>query len=1129
MRKVSFRLSLKWVIPFCLVVLVMVPTVVLAQSRGIVNVLGAPSAGNNSPVSAVVAATVYQPTWASVDTHPPAPEWFQDAKFGIYYHWGVYSVAAFGSEWYPRNMYNRDGNSGEYQHHMQVFGDPFGNWPYHNFINGANNKAGQWTQFAPKLVSAGGAFDPDAWAQLFVDAGAKFAGPASEHHDGFSMWDSNVNEWNSVDKGPRLDLARLFATSIRARGMKFFMSSHSAYNFTGYYGWVPAQSDPSLQKLYGKLSSTQEYQLWLDKLKEMIDGYQPDIMWHDFNLGQIPESYRLQYLAYYYNAAIDWNKEVVTTYKDGFNQRGEILDYERGGPAAITSYYWLTDDAISSSTWSYTQGMSYYSTTALTHALIDRVSKNGNMVLNISPMADGTIPSQQQTILRGMGDWLRRNGEAIYSTRAWNVCCEGPTQMGGGSGFQAPRAGNAQDFRYTRSKDNSVIYAIELGWPGNGATVTMTNLASGRISNPISVQLITGPGTYTNLSYQQTSTGLRVTMPSSQPFSALAYAFKVTLSGPQPERVSFYQDLNYGGSVGSLGTGTYTTAQLSAAGIPDNWASSVRVPAGYTVEIYDLDNLGGTRWAFTADNADFIAAGLNDMMSSVRITGTTPTTPPPTTPAGQAPYGGTPAAIPGTIQAENYDTGGEGVAYHDTTSGNSGNTYRTDGVDVETTTDSGGGYDVGYTEAGEWQEYTVSVATSGSYTLNARVASQSSGGTLHVEVDGVNVTGALAIPSTGGWQTWTTVTRTGVSLSAGQHVMRIAEDSAGFNVNWVSLTGGGTPPATTPPPTTPPVTTPPPGAVSINAGGSATGSFVADQYFSGGSTYTNTATIDMSQITANPPPAAVFSTERYGAMTYTIPNRSGAQTVTLYFAETYVTAAGQRVFNVSINGAAVLSNFDIYASSGGANRAIARTFSTTANASGQVVIQFTAVTENPKINGITVAGGSPTPTTPPPTTPAVTTPPPTTPPPGAVSINAGGSATGSFTADQYFSGGSTYTNTATIDMSQIPTNPPPAAIFNTERYGAMTYTIPNLTAGGTYTVTLYFAETYLTAAGQRLFNVSINGGSVLSSFDIYASAGGANRAIARSFTTTANSSGQVVIQFTAVTENPKINGITVAG
>ena len=333
-------------------------------------------------------------------------------------------------------------------------------------------------------------------------------------------------------------------------------------------------------------------------------------------------------------------------------------------------------------------------------------------------------------------------------------------------------------------------------------------------------------------------------------------------------------------------------------------------------------------------------------------------------------------------------------------------------------------------------------------------------------------------------------------------------------------------PTPTPTPTrtpTPSVTpTPAPGTISINSGGSATGSFTADQYFSGGSTYTTTATINTSQITTNVPPTAVFQSERYGAMTYTIPNRTAgsAQTVTLYFVESYVTAAGQRLFSVTINGTTVLSSFDIYAAAGGQNRAIARTFNTTANSSGQVVIGFTAQTENPKVNGITVAPGSPTPTPTPTATPTGTT---------TLSINSGGAATGSFTADQYFSGGSTYTNTATINMSQITTNVPPTAIFNTERYGAMTYTIPNRTAGRSYTVTLYFAETYLTAAGQRLFNVTINGSTVLSSFDIYASAGGANRAIARTFTTTANSSGQVVIGFTAQTENPKVNGLSVTG
>jgi hypothetical protein len=149
-------------------------------------------------------------------------------------------------------------------------------------------------------------------------------------------------------------------------------------------------------------------------------------------------------------------------------------------------------------------------------------------------------------------------------------------------------------------------------------------------------------------------------------------------------------------------------------------------------------------------------------------------------------------------------------------------------------------------------------------------------------------------------------------------------------------------------------------------------------------------------------------------------------------------------------------------------------------------------------------------------------------PAGPISIACGSSsAVGSFQADQYYSGGSTYNNTNTVDVSLITDNPPPAALFNNERYGAMSYTIPGFTAGGTYAVTLYFAETYLTSSGGRLFNVSINGTAVLTNFDIYADAGGQNRAIARAFTTTADSGGQIVIQFTAVTENPKINGISV--
>ncbi|MFB9239450.1 alpha-L-fucosidase [Plantactinospora siamensis] len=523
----------------------------------------------------------YTASWSSVDQHPPAPEWFQDAKFGIYYHWGVYSVPAYASEWYPRNMYNNGSN--ENNHHKSVYGDP-SVWPYHNFINGARDKAGNFVQFAPKLTSAGGNWDPTAWAQLFADAGARFAGPVAEHHDGFSMWNSTVNEWNSVAKGPKLDLLRLHADAIRAKGMKLWVSLHTAYNFTGYFQWVPAQSDNSLKKLYGQLGATAEQQLWYDKLREVIDGYQPDIIYHDFNLSQISEAQRLNFLSYYYNKAVSWNKDVLTTYKDGFNNRGEVYDYERGGPAGIQTPYWLTDDSVSSSSWCYTVGIGYYSSISLLHALIDRVSKGGNMVLNIAPMADGTIPSGQQTILRDIGNWLRPFGEAIYSTRAWSAFGEGPTQMGGGS-FQTPRAGTNRDIRFTRSKDNTILYAIVLGWPGSALTITTLGSNQINLTSLASVQLLdNASGSYTNLpTRSQDGSGLHITMPSSNaPFSALAYVVKLTFSGQIP----------------ALGSGPTPTGYVRIANATTGLVldSGGNVSSGSVVKQWNWDGSTNLQW-----------------------------------------------------------------------------------------------------------------------------------------------------------------------------------------------------------------------------------------------------------------------------------------------------------------------------------------------------------------------------------------------------------------------------------------------------------------------------------------------------------------------------------------------------
>ncbi len=470
----------------------------------------------------------FQPDLESLEKVNPAPEWFKDAKFGIYFHWGVYSVPAFANEWYPRNMYI-DG-SRENKHHLEVYGTP-SDWPYNNFITGATDRQGNFVQFAPRLRSEGGNFDPDEWAQLFADAGAKFAGPVAEHHDGFSMWASKVNPWNAKDTGPKLDLVGLLTDAIRGQNLKVILSMHHAFNITGYYDSVPPASDPKLQMLYGQQGKERNEAFWLSKHKEIIDNYQPDIIWQDFNLHKISENVLLGFLSYYYNQAEKWNKEVVATYKDGLNPKCAVLDFERGGAADITENYWLTDDAISSSSWCYTEGIEYYSKKQILHGFLDRISKNGNLLLNISPEADGTIPQEQKDVLLAMGAWLKKYGEAVYATRAWEKYGEGPTLMGAKHGvFTAPAEGTAKDVRYTRSKDNTILYAILLGWDAGQKEIALASLASKNIDlkHLKSVMLIDGAaGKYLPMEYRQDDEGLTISLPERS-FEEMAYVIKLT-------------------------------------------------------------------------------------------------------------------------------------------------------------------------------------------------------------------------------------------------------------------------------------------------------------------------------------------------------------------------------------------------------------------------------------------------------------------------------------------------------------------------------------------------------------------------------------------------------------------------
>ncbi len=323
------------------------------------------------------------------------------------------------------------------------------------------------------------------------------------------------------------------------------------------------------------------------------------------------------------------------------------------------------------------------------------------------------------------------------------------------------------------------------------------------------------------------------------------------------------------------------------------------------------------------------------------------------------------------------------------------------------------------------------------------------------------------------------------------------------NLAIFGLLSSGTPPTPTPTPTQIP------GGIQINSGGPAVAPFVADTDFVNGTTVTSTNAITTSGV-ANAAPQAVYQSNRFGTFSYIVPglNANTSYTVRLHFAETYWTAAGQRVFNVTINGQQVLTNFDIVAAAGAANKAVVEQFTATADSAGKVSLQFITVKDNAQVNGIEIVpSGSP-------------------PPPSGLQINSGGPAVAPFIADTDFVNGSTVTSTNTIITSGVA-NAAPQAVYQSNRYGTFGYTIGNLVAGKTYTVRLHFAETYWTAAGQRVFNVTINSQQVLTNFDIVAAAGAANKAVVEQFTATADSTGKITLQFITVKDNAQVNGIEV--
>ena len=463
----------------------------------------------------------FEPTWESLAAHTAAPEWFRDAKFGIYLHWGVYTVPAFAHEWYPRTMHIE--GTDEHRHQVETYG-PLDQFGYHDFV--------------PMFTAED--YDPEAWAELFERAGARFAGMVAEHHDGFAMWDSEHTPWNAADRGPERDVLGELEAAVHGRGLPFVTSFHMARNLqiyqdrpgersdTSYFpyieGWATASEDPELRMLYGNVPPEQFFETWQAKLVEVVDAYGPDLIYFDGLLGKIPDAYKRRFLAHYFNRAAERGRDVVVTYKhDELPSAVGVPDYEKGRVDTLAPEPFLTDETISNWSWGYVEGLTYKTVPQILHILADVVSKNGTLMLNISPRADGTIPAEQREILHAIGDWLATHGEAIYGTRPWITYGEGPTVQESGGHFLPVLDYQPRDIRYTARGDT--VYAIALGWPGAGQRLTLGAFAAPGTPD-IDIAAVELVGSDATVRWERGPDGLVVIAPA-EPVSEAATVFRI--------------------------------------------------------------------------------------------------------------------------------------------------------------------------------------------------------------------------------------------------------------------------------------------------------------------------------------------------------------------------------------------------------------------------------------------------------------------------------------------------------------------------------------------------------------------------------------------------------------------------
>jgi len=457
-------------------------------------------------VDEVSAKGPFRPAWDSLESFQ-VPQWCMDGKFGVFIHWGVYSAPAFQNEWYPRNMYLEDQPA--FEHHVKTYG-PQLRFGYKDFI--------------PRF--RGERFDPGGWADLFRRAGAKYVVPVAEHHDGFAMWASELTGWSAAKMGPRRDVIGELSKAVRKRGMVFGVSSHRAEHWWYFEGGMQFASDvrePANAGLYGPAyprytgygDESQPDQAflddWLERTVEIVENYKPQLVYFDWWIEQPAfQPYLQRFAAYYYNRGAGWKQQVAINYKNNaFPERAAILDVERGVVDSPRSRFWQTDTSVSKLSWGYIKNDQYRTANELIDSLADIVSKNGALLLNVGPAADGVIPEPEERVLLDIGRWLAVNGEAIYGSRPWKTYGEGPTPVASGSFKESEQAPfTSRDIRFTRK--GKTVYAIFLDWPAEGR-LEIHSLAAEPVR---SVELL---GAARPLKWSRTAEALVVELPAARP------------------------------------------------------------------------------------------------------------------------------------------------------------------------------------------------------------------------------------------------------------------------------------------------------------------------------------------------------------------------------------------------------------------------------------------------------------------------------------------------------------------------------------------------------------------------------------------------------------------------------------